>query len=177
MPELRGSTGWDFATTSDTEQHCNRGCCRYRSRSRGRWGDRRSLWWSGTGRSRGRWDRLTCRQCSWRKQWLWSYVYNPATLRYCLSAVHVCQGQSDSRLSRGLHFGTTSPPASLDNATTMIVVCILFFLMAENVLFFFAEKLWVASSNLTAEFKRAARQTGSFPAIVPHTRCLIVFPL
>ena len=21
MPELRGSTGWDFATTSDTEQH------------------------------------------------------------------------------------------------------------------------------------------------------------
>ena len=37
--------------------------------------------------------------------------------------------------------------------------------------------MWVASSNLTAVFKRAVRQTGSFPAIVPHTRCLIVFPL
>ena len=59
----------------------------------------------------------------------------------------------------------------------MIVVCILFFLMAENVLFFFAEKPWVASSNHTAVFERAARQTGSFPAIVPHTGCLVVFPL
>ena len=58
----------------------------------------------------------------------------------------------------------------------MIVVCILFFLMTENVLFFFAE-MWVASSNLIAVFKRAVRQTGSFPAIVSRTRCLIVFPL
>ena len=57
----------------------------------------------------------------------------------------------------------------------MIVVCTLFFLMAENVLFFFAE-MWVASSNLTAVFKRAVRQTGSFPAIVPHTRCLNRLP-
>jgi hypothetical protein len=59
----------------------------------------------------------------------------------------------------------------------MIVVSILFFLMAENVLFVFAEKLGGWPSNLTAVFKRAVRQTGSFPAIVSHTRCLIVFPL
>jgi hypothetical protein len=37
----------------------------------------------------------------------------------------------------------------------MIVVCILFFLMAENVLFFRRERIWGASSNLTAVFKRA----------------------
>ena len=55
-----------------------------------------ATWWSRTGRSRGRWDRLTCRQCSWRKQWLWSCVDNPATLRYRLPAVHVRQGQSNS---------------------------------------------------------------------------------
>jgi hypothetical protein len=61
---------------------------------------------------------------------------------------------------------------------TMIVVCVLFFLMAENVLFFLRrEGMWMASSNLTAVFKRAVGPTGSFPAIVPHTRCLIVFPL
>lgn len=176
MPELRGSTGWDFATTSDTEQHCNRGCCRYRSRRCGRRSDRRSLWWPWTRCGCRRRNRLAHWHRSWRQRRLRSFVDYPAALRYCLSAVHVCQGQSDSRLSRGLHFSTTSPPTSLDNATTMIVVCILFFLMTENVLFFFAE-MWVASSNLTAVFKRAVRQPDSFPAIVPHTRCLIVFPL
>ena len=76
----------------------------------------------------------------WCQRWLWSFVDHPAALRYCLPAMHVCQGQPDSRLPRCLR-AATSPLSSFDTTTTLIVVCILFFLMAENVLFVFAEKL------------------------------------
>ena len=121
MPALRGATGWDFATTSDAEWHGNRGCCRHRSRSRGRWGDRCSLRQPGTGRGCRRWNRPAYRQRGWCQRRLWSFVDHPTTLRYCLSAVYVRQGQPNSRLSRGLHFSTTSPVSSLATATALIV--------------------------------------------------------